>query len=386
MENAERLICRLMLGELPGWPESGGRADASKFIDLLRFHGATTLAAQALQNEAARASWPPAILDFCRDQTMARAIAEMAGRAEIARALQAFAEAGIRPLLLKGGSLAYSHYSNPVLRPRSDTDLLIPPHARRAADDVLRRLGYAASLQVAGEFVSYQAAWEYTDRLGVRHDLDLHWRVNNSQVLAKLLDYDELAARATEVPRLGANAHALTPVHALLFACMHLAGHRNAPMYMDGIAHPAGGRLIWLYDIHLLAGAMARTELEEFAALAVRKRMTSICRDALVRSAECFQTRIPEPVLECLSPAGAPETSARYCNAGPARQAVDDLLALDGVGARAQWLAEMVFPSAAYMRGKYAGAAPAWLPLLYARRFLHACWRLAASRPVSARG
>jgi len=378
MENAERLICKLMLGELPAWPETGERTDPAKFIELLRFHGATTLAAQALASGAARASWPAAILEYCRDQTLAQAVAEMARRAETARVLRAFAESGIHALLLKGGSLAYSHYANPVLRPRSDTDLLIPLHARRQAEEVLRRLGYAPSPQIAGDFVSAQAAWAFTDPLGVSHDLDLHWRVNNSQVLAKLLDYGELAARAAEVPQLGANARALTPVHALLFACMHLAGHRNAPIYLDGIAHPAGGRLIWLYDIHLLAGGMTRTEWEDVAALAVHKRMTVICRDALVRSSECFQTRIPDGVLERLVPAESVEPSARYCNAGPARQWVEDLRALDGARARARLLGEMVFPSAAYMRGKYPDAALSWLPILYARRVLHAFWKLAA--------
>lgn len=384
MESAERLICSAVLGRVLDWPGPAERARISRFIELLRFHGVATLVGRGLSN-APSESWPAEILDHCRGQTLAQAVSEMTGRVELARLLQGFADAGIKPLLLKGASLAYSHYGNPVLRPRGDTDLLIPPHSRRSAEDVLRRLGYAPSLQMAGEFISYQANWAYRDRLGVIHDLDLHWRVNNSQVLAKLLDYEELAARAAAVPELGANAYALVPVHALLFACMHLAGHRNAPLYLDGIAYPAGARLIWLYDIHLLVGAMARTELEEFAALAVRKRMASICRDALVRGAECFQTRIPESILDRLSSAGAAEPSARYCKAGPAWQIVDDVIALDGAGARARFLGEMVFPSAAYMRGKYEGAAVSWLPLLYVRRALRAVWKLAASRLVSAR-
>jgi hypothetical protein len=383
MESEERLICKLLLGEAAAWPGTRGRVEISRFIDLLEFHGAAPLVARALANGDARESWPAAILDYCRDQSLARAVSEMAGREEIARVLQALADAGIKSLLLKGGSLAYSHYANPVLRPRGDTDLLVPPHDRRPAEDVLRRLGYAQSMQMAGEFISYQANWAFTDRVGVVHDLDLHWRVNNSQVLAKLLDFDELAARATGVAALGMNARALAPVHALLFACMHLAGHRHAPIYLNGIAHPAGERLIWLYDIHLLASAMPPAELEEFAVLAARKRMACLCREALEKSAECFRTRIPESVMQRLSPAGALEPSARYCSAGPARQMVDDLRALDGVGARAQLLGEMLFPSKAYMRNKYTGAAVTWLPFLYARRAAQAICKMTASRPAS---
>jgi hypothetical protein len=378
MESAERLICEMVLGEVQAWPGTGERADVSRFIELLRLHGVATLVAPALANDRARESWPAAIREHCRDQTLAQAVSEMAGRAEIARVLQAFADARIKPLLLKGGSLAYSHYGNPVLRPRGDTDLLVPPDSRPLAEEVLRRLGYAPSLQLTGNFINYQANWTFKDRLEVGHDLDLHWRVSNSQVLAKLLDYEELAARATAVPKLCANAHGLAPVHALLFACMHLAGHRNAPLYMDGIAYPAGARLIWFYDVHLLVSALQRREMEEFATLAVSKRMASICHDALVRSAECFRTQLPESILERLTPAGVTEPSARYCNAGPVRRMVDDILALEGTDARARLLGETVFPSAAYMRGKYEGAAVSWLPFLYARRALHAFWKIAA--------
>lgn len=385
MENAAQLICKLLRGELVAWPGAVERVDVSRFTDLLRFHGVTTLVAQTLATDEARQSWPAAILDHCREQMLAQAVAEMAGRTEIARVLHALAGAGIQALLLKGGSLAYSHYANPVLRPRGDADLLVPRSARREAEVVLRQIGYAPYLQVSGDFVSYQASWFLKDRLGVTHELDLHWRIHNSQLLAKLLDYDELAAGAVKVPGLCADARAPAPAHALLFACLHLAGHRSAPLYMDGAARAGGERLIWLYDIHLLVSAMAPAEFEAFIALAVRKRMASICRDALVRSAECFGTQVPQSLLAQLRPDAAAEPSARYCHAGPARQMVYDFLALDGMGAKLRLLGELFFPSEAYMRAKYQGTAVSWLPFLYARRVLHALWRLAAPRFVSAR-
>ncbi len=87
-------------------------------------------------------------------------------------------------------------------------------------------------------------------------------------MLAAALDYGELAARAVPLPALGRNAHAIAPVHALLLACIHRAGHANAPYHVDGIASPEGDRLIWLYDIHLLVGGMSAGELDEFVALA----------------------------------------------------------------------------------------------------------------------
>ena len=49
---------------------------------------------------------------------------------------------------------------------------------------------------MAGDLVSYQASWTRVDEPFAMHHLDVHWRINNSQILANLLTYDELEARA----------------------------------------------------------------------------------------------------------------------------------------------------------------------------------------------
>jgi hypothetical protein len=376
MTSAEDLICATLRGEAPEWPDGNDEAAAARFIGSLRFHGMTALFGAALAGSARGEGWPASVAQWCREQNIAQAVVEMSARAELARVLKACAEARIRPLLLKGAALAYSHYPNPVLRPRGDVDLLVPQFARQAAETTLRRLGYVEALQVAGEFASYQAGWSYRDTLGVDHEIDLHWRIHNSQLLSRLLDYEELVSRAQPLPELAPHALAPSPVHALLFACLHRAGHRSAPVYLDGAAHAAGDRLIWLYDVHLLVSRMSADELEEFAALAERKQMRAICRDALLRCVEGFHTRVPGRVLERLSWSGPVEPSERYCSGGRKRQAAEDLLALGSVAARARWLGEQAFPSAAYMHHKYDGSPVSWLPVLYARRLLSGAWKM----------
>jgi hypothetical protein len=348
-------------------------------VERLQYHGVTMLLDRALSGAPEGDSWPAVIRETCRDEARTQALLEMVRRAELARVLQAFADAGIEALLLKGTPLAYSHYDSPVLRPRGDTDVLVPLSFKSRAEEVLGNLGYSRFLGVRGDFISYQSLWSLTDRLGVAHDVDLHWRVHNSQVLARLLDYDELVTGATALPQLCAHAHALSPVHALLFACMHRSGHRNAPYYVGDIAYPASDRLIWVYDIHLLVSRMSEEELAEFAELAARKRMRTICLDGLTRSATCFGTRVPDSVMKILSQAGPVEPSARYCSGGPRSQWVDDFLALGSIGARARWMGEMAFPPVDYMREKYGDAGGSWLPFLYVRRAFGGLWRLALS-------
>jgi hypothetical protein len=135
---------------------------------------------------------------------------------------------------------------------------------------------------------------------------------------------------------------------------------RGRPHYAD--------RLIWLYDLHLLVGAMANAELAQFVALAEARRLRGVCLDALQRARDCFGTVLPEEVVDRLSRPGAPEPAARYFSGGRLRQMAGDFLSLEGWSARAHWLRELAFPPAAYMRWKYPDRRQAWLPWLYARR------------------
>ena len=50
---------------------------------------------------------------------------EILQRRETVTVLEALTQRGIRPLLMKGAPLAYTHYRSPHLRPRGDTDVLI---------------------------------------------------------------------------------------------------------------------------------------------------------------------------------------------------------------------------------------------------------------------
>ena len=232
---------------------------------------------------------------------------------------------------------------------------------------MLAALGYCKDQGVEGEFASYQATWSREVGKGMAHHLDVHWRINNSQMLAQAMSYDELAARAVPLPALGAHARALVPVDALLFACIHRTGHVNAPFIVEEVEQ-RGDRLIWLYDMHLLLARMSDAEQDEFAALAAKKKIKTICRNALLRTQECFGTPIPQRIFDALNAPGPAEPSARYFSGGRRRQMIGDFLAFEHWQDRARWLAEHAFPPQDYMRGKYPHAVGTWLPILYLRR------------------
>jgi hypothetical protein len=253
-------LCAILRHEPVPWTAGDDPDAIRRFLDAGRYHGVLQLLDAEFARRDGFETWPREILVLCHKSMLAHGVREPVQRAEITRVIDALTDAGAQPLVLKGSALAYSHYPDPALRPRSDTDLLIAPDARERAERALGALRYTKSEGIEGEFVSYQATWTREVRNGIAHHFDVHWRINNSQLLAKAMAYDELAARAAPLPALGAHARALTPVDALLFACIHLAGHVNAPYVVPNVGQQDGDRLIWLYDMHLLNTKMSEAE------------------------------------------------------------------------------------------------------------------------------
>ena len=361
------LICAVLRGERVAWPGAHAGVEVEAFLARADYHGTLPLLGDRLRDPATANAWPESIRSRCMGEALTGAAWELGQRNEITRLLAAFRDAQLKPLILKGAALACTHYAHPGLRPRSDFDLLVAEADDGRADEVLRDLGYARQGVPMGRHISRESTWSLVMRNGASVDVDLHWQSYNSPVLAKLLGYEEMHARAVSVTSLGPDAFAPCPVHALLFACIHRAGHKHAPMYVDGVAVPAQDRLIWLYDIHLLASKMPMAELEEAASIASNRRMTAIVRQALELSEARFALTLPPSVKAVLKQGRGREPSARIFHDGRLRRMAGDLLAICGVAERLRWLRELAFPSAQYMHAKYP-ASSSWLPVLYARR------------------
>jgi hypothetical protein len=301
-----------------------------------------------------------------RLQTRARQIAaaDLVREHELRRVIAAFDAAGVRPLLLKGAGLAYSHYPRPDLRPRLDSDLLIPASQRAAAIAALEGAGYAALPHVGGDLLMYQTSF-VTPAAGVPvHVVDLHWRIANPQAFGRVLEYEELAAAAETLPVLGPQARGLGRVHALLLACVHrVAHHADAPL------------LIWLYDIHLVGATMTAEQWREFAALAGARGVGAVCRRSLELAVTNFGTPVPAAVMASTALGGADadrSPAAAYLNRPRHVAGVWwDFKLLPSWRDRARLARQHVFPPVQYMRGVYAPASGAPLAVLYARR----AWR-----------
>ena len=328
-------------------------------------HGITALLAARL----ADAPVSP-FLERLNAATRAYAAWEMGHRRALADALASLAAAGIEPVLFKGTALAYSVYPNPVLRTRADTDLIVPPDERERVTSALLRCGFVPEVSVESGQTSLVRAGP-----GGLHGLDVHWQVNNSAVLSRLFTYQELRADAVPLTALAPEALAASPVHALLLACMHRGTHRHNPYYVSGEPHFGGDRLIWLYDLHLLAQSFRERDWHSFISRAETKGLLGVCADGLDLARECFSTNVPEHVRDAMSRPRSREAASAYLSAGPWTQHWLDFQAQHGARRKARHLRELLFPPAEYMRARFAGERAHWLPWLYARRVFAGAWR-----------
>ena len=335
------LAAALLRGEAADWPSDGARAE---FLQMAAGHGVSSLLAYQLRRTGRWHRWPVDVTTRLHQTARVEVALEVLRRFELERVVLAMRAAGVQPLLMKGVALAYLHYPEPSLRPRYDTDLLVHPDDRDAVSETMRELGYRRATQTSGDLVMPQATFETTDRFGTCHACDVHWKIANPQPFANLLPIDALRTRAVEVPALGTWARALGDLDALLLACIHRVAH-----------HDDSARLLWLYDIHLLASGLDRQAFARLTELATTTAMTAICARGLGLARERFHTAIPEGAMAALAARGSSEPSEVFL--WPERRKIDvlvsDLRLLGSWSAKWALLRQHLFPPATYMLERY---------------------------------
>jgi Uncharacterised nucleotidyltransferase len=276
---------------------------------------------------------------------------------ELIRVLRAFEEVGAMPVVFKGAALAHTHYADSWRRPRYDSDVLIALESRSRVCAILQELGYERRTFVSGDLVMYQVPFERVDHLGIDHEVDVHWRVANPQVVSQLLTHDELVDRCVTVRVQDHPMRVPSPVDALLLACVHRVAH-----------HPNYEKPIWVQDIHLLAARLDASEWRTFVERTTDRSVRAICLEGLRLAQARFQTQVPLDVLRDLA-AAHNEPSAIFLRADvrPVDRLASDLRAL-GPRAAAHLMREHLFPPAEYMQAAYGVRSRALLPVYYAAR------------------
>lgn len=375
MPNASKLnsdFATLLRSGAGRWDDLG--LTPAEFLDACVTRDITGLVHERLDADQP-ADWPLTIRETLSGRARADAARELVHRKETAAVLKALDAHRIRPILFKGTALAYDVYRAPHLRPRSDTDLLVPRSHVESTRQILESLGYFSTVYCDGELLFCQFELQKHDEFGINHALDVHWKISTQSIFADLLTYEELEAQARPVPALGPHARCAGPLHALLLACLHpVMHHRNAEC------------LIWIYDVHLIASRLSTAELDRFVELARSKRVLAICAHVLATSRARFGTCLSAPLTRMLDAAPSDEPTAVYLEED--RRWHNELFAnLSGLPRwrdRVRLLREVLLPAPTYIRRAY-GVSPGslstlLLPLLYIHRSVRGGLNVLAGR------
>lgn len=348
----DALVCGTLAGDC--LPANLAAADLTALWNRARIEDVDVIVADVL----CRATVAPEVRQLWAARLAEAELRGLLRFREVCRLAAAFDAERVDVLLLKGAGLAYTVYRAPHHRPTRDIDLFIRRRTRGAAERALASCGYRRMREPDGELAHGQSHYVRADGNRLNHFVDLHWRVSNSHLFAGALPFEPAWAASIPVRDIQPGLRTLSLPHALLLACIHrVAHHRDAP------------HLLWLWDIHLLAGAMAPGERTTFLEDAARTEMRAVAARGLDLAERRFGTPGLKELVQRLE-GGEAEPSAQFLGGHlrPFEMLRTDLAATSGLTARARLLREHLAPSVSYMRAVYPRCPPAFLPVAYVHR------------------
>ena len=357
-------IAAALLGHPPGLDGLEDQVDEERdyeqIVQSAIEHGVAPLLHHELSQSASWAEYPAHFRELLTRPARQTMALDMLREQDLGPLLDQLAAAGIRYLLIKGAGLAFTHYQRPYLRDRCDTDILFPDlGAFEQAWALFESLGYQRRNTLSGEFVGYQHCCWRTLGPGVHQVLDCHIKINDYLFYADAFGFEELMEHSVSVSSLAESARTLGPVHALLMACMH----RVATIPLGN-----AGRLIWLFDMHLLAVSFNGAEWRQFLELARDRSICGTCKHSLDAAGEFFPLAVPAEVMAGLDKAAESEPFKPGEEMKRWQYYFQVFKSTRGVGNKARLIREHFFPSADYLMAKYQTRNRLALPFLYVYR------------------
>lgn len=244
-------------------------------------------------------------------------------------------------LVWKGSALAYDLYSDPLLRPRVDTDILISPKQRKNVFALLKANDYIP--QENQQDVLGQVSFiKQINQLTVIYDV--HWQVFAQQSLKSLFAFEELWGERKKLSLLA--AHTVSDEMALILSSVHWVAHH----YSYPEPH-------WIADLQLLSAHRSPIWWQKVQEICEAKKIRHLVHGTLqqaqVESPWEGETLPVEPLQYLLSPART-QWSDFY----------QDWRSM-GWLQRFHVFRSHLFPRADYIRQKYQIRFAGFLPFFY---------------------
>ncbi|MBA3942945.1 MAG: nucleotidyltransferase family protein [Herpetosiphonaceae bacterium] len=374
MDAVIELLCAIMVGQATPFNWSAvSVVDWSNLLITAKDQGALPLVYHHLSEQGWPASLPSVLRHALQADYYNVAAQNLLFLQELNRILAAVAQAA-PVVVLKGAALGLTLYPSPSLRPLHDLDLLVPRIHLSTAIDAIQRLGYSEQTNLIGgtPATEHHIALQGGPRRVV--PVELHWNLigGDADWRSPPLEWfwqqtEEWRPHTASMSSpAGAGVLQLTPTSNLLYLAAHL-------MLQHGAAE---GRLIWLYDLHLLITSNPeRLDWDEVRARARAFHWSAALHAALDATQRCFRTPLPAGVLNALCTDTDAKTAAFVRRKAVAMSSTRSmwlrLVPLEP-SARINYAWRAFFPSPSYMRWRYQ-PHPAWLwPLSYPYRWVGA--------------
>jgi hypothetical protein len=372
VEALDRHLAAALRGEAVGWPDSHDGFATGAAWDRISFHGIAGLLAARPE---VLSDWPEELRRSILDEARMQAFWEESHRQMLVALLAGLAGRGVEPLLMKGSALAYWLYPEPSARRRGDSDLLVGKPQLATTRAVLAGLGFTRRDDPHGLF--FQETWLLDTGIGLIHAIDLHWQPTDSPALQKVLRVEEFFARPMALPRLSPHARAPHRVLTFLHGAINQASHAADGYYVDEQRLYGGGRLVWAWDNHLLAGQFGHAEWAELTELAITRDIAPVVLSALLLAQAACHTDCPDGVLAQLRAAPQDTILVKHIqNTNRISAFQTDYRALDSFGAKLSFALGHALADPRHLRRKYPGSAGWPIVFLHLRRIAEAALRL----------
>ncbi len=345
-----------MRGEAIAWSRLEGGVDPSTFLQRCEHHGVAALVYHQASEQTEWRDWPQEVREGLFESSKAGIAQDMLRTHYLDELLDEFERNQVACLLTKGEALALLHYDKPGTRSRCDTDLFIPAREIEKVRSIASGLGLET---VSTVYKTHQFTLRRKHKSPGLIQFDVHWRIQNAPRYARLFSFEEAFSKASNLPG-RSSTRTLQAADALMLACVHRAGSDRHDQ----------DRLIWIYDIHLLANSMKSAQFAAFTEKAVSSNIQRVCLDGLNKAAECLGTVIPDSVMNGLATPEMDYTIARRYRESNLALLVDDCKQLPDTRSRIRLLRELFLPESKSLLRKYGKADRWWLPVLYLRNFL----------------
>ncbi len=311
---------------------------------------------------------PSEVLDWMRVQFLASKVRSLCVCRQLEEMAAVFDSEDVKVLVLKGAAFGLTIYPDPALRYSDDIDILVRPRDFTRAWKLLERLGYYSR----DEFFdhsrkSHIETWfAHPDRNKKYLPLELHRDIHSCLPFGSEMQLGGIFDRAISVAGTEFSFNVLHPVDALIYASLHLTVH-----------HPDMFRLIWIYDMALLARAL---NLASHWRCLQRRSVKMNARLAVERCMKLARAwtglRLPEGFDDFASwpKAGALEEDMAYHVPRWKKSTVSTFKyywpADSDFGGKVWHLMRILFPSLRFMRAAHAPPRDWLLPLSYVNRWV----------------